>query len=128
MNAPATPSRLSTYAGYTGAVLMLLSAPAHSLLGWPALQAQLAAVNAPADLQRGLQIGWHFSGVAMIAFALIVLHAVRGRSRGTIASATPLRIIAALYLIFGAAALAVSGDPFFLVFIVPGALVAMASR
>lgn len=123
-----TTSRLSTYAGWAGAVLMLLSAPAHSLMGWPVLQAQLAAVNAPPDLQRGLQIGWHFSGVAMIAFALIVMHSVRGRASGTITTAMPLRIIAALYLIFGAAALAVSGDPFFMVFIVPGALVGVASR
>jgi hypothetical protein len=128
MTTPAsTPSRLSTYAGSAAAVMMLLSAPAHSLMGWPVMQAQLAQVNAPADLQLGLQVGWHFGGAAMIAFALIVLHTLRGRSRGTVTSVTPLRVIAALYLIFGAAALAISGDPFFLVFIVPGTLVGVAS-
>lgn len=62
---------------------MLLSAPAHSLGGWPAL-----------------------------------------RARGLIATAVPAWTVAGSYLLFGAAALVVSGfDPFFFVFLVPGALV-----
>ncbi len=44
---------------------MILSAPAHSLGGWPALRAELTRVDAPADLVLGLQIGWHFAGAAI---------------------------------------------------------------
>ncbi len=117
------PPRLSTIAGSLGALLIMLSAPVHSLVGWPELQSQLARLNAPAELVQGLQIGWHFAGAAMVAFGLIVLHAFQSRARGTNAP-VPSWTVAALYLLFGGIALVVSGfDPFFLVFIVPGALV-----
>lgn len=94
-------------------------------MGWPALQSRLARVHAPTDLVLGLQIGWHFAGAAMVALGVIVLHAFQ--NRGTTAT-VPAWTVAALYLLFGGAALAVSGfDPFFLVFIVPGALVLLGA-
>lgn len=118
------PSRLSTIAGVLGALLILLSAPAHSLGGWPELEAQLAGVNAPADLVRALQIGWHFAGVAMAAFGLILLVLFRSRAQGTAGTVIPAWTIGGLYLLFGITAFAASGfDPFFFVFIVPGGLV-----
>lgn len=118
------PSRLSTVAGSLGAILIILSAPAHSLMGWPEIQSQLTRVNASADLVLGLQVGWHFGGAAMVALGLIVLHLFYSRARRPDASMVPAWTVAGLYLLFGGAALVVSGwDPFFLVFIVPGALV-----
>jgi hypothetical protein len=121
-NPPA--SRMSTIAGSLAAVLMLLSAPAHSLLGWPELRAELGRTGAPADLVRALQIGWHFGGLAMAAFGAITLHVFRSPVRDGLPSTGPAWVVAALYLGFGAAALLLTGfDPFFLVFIVPGALV-----
>ncbi len=121
---PQAPTRLSTIAGSLGAVLIILSAPAHSLIGWPEIQSELARVNASADLVLGLQVGWHFGGAAMVGLGLIVLHLFYQRARGSAASRVPASTVAALYLLFGLAALVVSGlDPFFLVFIVPGALV-----
>lgn len=117
-------SRVATIAGSLGGVLMLLSAPAHSLLGWPELRAGLGRTSVPPDLVRALQIGWHFGGLAMAAFGAITLHVFRSRARGSRTSAAPGWIVAVLYLGFGAAALLVTGfDPFFLVFVVPGALV-----
>jgi hypothetical protein len=47
--------------------------------------------------------------------------------RGAAAPRVPAAIVSVAYLVFGAGALAVSGDPFFLVFIVPGLLLAFAS-
>lgn len=121
---PPAPSRLSTVTGSLGAILIILSAPAHSLMGWPEIQSELARVNASADLVLGLQVGWHFGGAAMAALGLIVLHLFYSRARGIDASRVPACTVAGLYLLFGAAALVVSGlDPFFLVFIGPGALV-----
>ena len=118
------PSRLSTIAGVLGALLMLVSAPAHSLGGWPELQSQLTRVNASADLVLALQIGWHFAGIAMAAFGLLLLHHVISRARGAAGSDVPAWTIGGLYVLFGVTALVVSGfDPFFLVFIVPGGLV-----
>jgi hypothetical protein len=117
-------SRLSTIAGSLAGVFMLLSAPAHSLLGWPELRAELGRTTAPADLVRALQIGWHFGGLAMAAFGAIILHVFRSRARGIHGFAGPAWVVAILYLGFGAAALVLTAfDPFFLVFVVPGALV-----
>lgn len=123
---PARATPLSTAAGLIGAACMVLSAPAHSLLGWPELAAQLARTNAPADLVAGLAIGWHFGGAAMVAFGVVAGHVFLRRMRREPGSVLPAWTVAVLYLGFGLAALVASGfDPFFAVFIVPGLLVAL---
>jgi uncharacterized membrane protein (DUF4010 family) len=81
----------------------------------------------PGDLALGLAVGWHFGGASMLTFACIVLWTFFRRLRGEAAPLVPTAIISAAYLTFGAGALAVSGDPFFAVFIVPGLLLAAAS-
>jgi len=120
-------NRARSILGIVAGVLMIASAAAHSLLGWPVLRAKLAESHAPDDLAQGLAVGWHFGGAAMVAFACIVLWVFVRRLRGGPAPLVPPAIIAAAYLAFGAGALAVTGDPFFLVFIVPGLLLAAAS-
>lgn len=118
------PSRLSTIAGVLGGLFMLLSAPAHSLGGWSELQAELVGIHASPDLVLALRIGWHFAGLAMAGFGLILLHHFVSRARGGVGTVVPVWTIGGLYLLFGVSALAASGfDPFFLVFIVPGGLV-----
>jgi hypothetical protein len=120
--------RPSAILGSIGSVMLILSAPAHSLLGWPQLREQLARVNAPGDLVTGLEIGWHFAGVAMVALGLIALRVFTLRGRGVAASLFPAVLVATTYLLFGAWALVVSGfDLFFLVFVVPGALLLFAA-
>ena len=120
-------NRARSILGIVAGVLMIASAAAHSLLGWPQLRARLAQSRVPDDLALGLGAGWHFGGAAMVAFACIVLWVFFRRLRGAPAPLVPPAIIAALYLAFGAGALAVSGDPFFMVFIVPGLMLAAAS-
>ena len=76
--------------------------------------------------QRASQLVQFGLGVAeeLLGGGLIVLHLFYSRARGIDASRVPACTVAGLYLLFGAAALVVSGlDPFFLVFIGPGALV-----
>ncbi|MFL5385595.1 MAG: hypothetical protein ACJ8GN_24005 [Longimicrobiaceae bacterium] len=119
--------RTRSILGIVAGVLMLASAAAHSLLGWPQLRAKLAESNVPGDLAQGLAVGWHFGGAAMVAFAAIVLWTFVRRLRGEAAPLVPPAIVAATYLAFGAGALAITGDPFFLVFIVPGLMLAAAS-
>jgi hypothetical protein len=120
-------NRTRSIAGMVAGVLMLLSSAAHSLLGWPVMRAALAESHAPADLVQGLAVGWHFGGASILTFACIVLWIYVRRLRGAPVPRVPAAIISVAYLVFGAGALAVSGDPFFLVFIVPGLLLAAAS-
>ncbi len=121
-------SRVRKVLGWVAGVLLVLSAAAHSLLGGKELRAALVAAQVPADLLRGTMIGWHFGGVAMLAFGLVVLHSFSRPSGAAAISLFPARIVAVTYLGFGAAALLFTGfDPFFLVFVVPGLLLGLAA-
>lgn len=121
-------SRTRRVAGIVAGVLILLSAVAHSVFGGAAMQKELAAAHVPEDLLRGALVGWEFGGAAMLAFSLIVLYAFARPAGSSAVQLAPVRVVAATYLLFGAAALAVSDfDPFFLVFVVPGLLLAGAT-
>ena len=109
-----------------GAVLVLSSA-AHSLLGWKQIQKSLAAVQAPADLVQTLEAGWLFGGVAILTFGCIALTVFANAFRGRAVSLLPTGIIALAYLAYGIWALVTTGDPFFYIFIVPGAMLGVAS-
>jgi hypothetical protein len=119
--------RVRPLLGIVAGLTMVVSFAAHSLLGWPALAAALTQAHAPADLIRGLAIGWHFAGASMLIFGAIVLYPFARPTHAGTMSPAPARLIATLYLVFGTGALTVSRDPFFLVFIVPGLLLAAAS-
>ncbi len=115
--------RAPALAGLVGGTLVLLSSAAHSLLGWKQLSAELAKAQAPSDLVRGLALGWHYGGAAMVAFGVIAIVICVAALRGRPLDAFPLAVIGAVYVIFGSVAFAVAGrDPFFLIFIVPGLL------
>lgn len=113
--------------GLLGAVILLLSSGAHSILGWRDLGGRLTRAGAPADLINGMRIGWLFGGACMLAFAVIAAGICISRLRGGSASTFPIAVISVLYLAFGAWALAISGNPFFMIFIVPGVLLLLAS-
>jgi hypothetical protein len=105
---------------FLGAILVASSA-AHSLLGWSQLSARLAATQAPTDLITGLQIGWHFAGLAMLTFGAIVIWTFSNYLRARPVALRRAQMIALVYLAFGLWALAVSRfDPFFFIFIIPG--------
>ena len=86
---------------------------------------QLAAAGAPAALPQGLRVGWLFGSVSMVVFGAAAMHAAAtdgGRGLGGFA----IGVIAVAYTAFGAWAYAGSGDPFFAVFMGPGALLLAA--
>lgn len=115
-------------AGFLAASIILLSSVAHSVLGWPAMRAQLAGTTAPAHLVLGLGVGWVFGGACMLAFGAIVLWAFVRVWQGSAVALAPLRIIGVVYLLFGVGALWVSGgQPFYAVFVVPALLLLFAS-
>lgn len=121
-------NRIRIALGLLAGMLLVLSSAAHSLLGWKQLSRALTTTNAPPDLITGLSIGWHFAGVAMLAFGCIVLYTFTEALRRRPVSFRPVGFIALVYIVFGIWALTASNlDPFFLVFIVPGLLLAAAS-
>ncbi len=108
--------------GLLAALILLLSACAHSFLGWPSLRSQLEATHAPADLVQGLRIGWQFGGVAMVLFAIIMIVVFVPRLRGENVSPFPALAIGIAYLAFAVWAFALTKNPFFSVFFVPAVL------
>ncbi len=119
--------RARSISGLVAGVMLVLSGGAHSLLGWPQLRSPLEATGAPPDLVRGLALGWHFGGVCMLTFGYIAITTFAKAFRGQPVSMATTLLIAIVYLAFGAWALTISGDPFFMVFILPGLLLAFAS-
>ena len=120
-------SKARDLAGAIAALLILLSSAAHTLLGWKALSAELDAAHVQGNLLLGLRLGWYFGGLAMLLLGIILLALFGARLRGERRPLLPATVVAIGYLAFGAWALAVSGDPFFTVFIVPGVLLTAAS-
>ena len=121
-------SRFRAYVGIAAGILLVASSGAHSLLGWPQLAARLVSANAPDDLIHGLAIGWHFGGVAMLAFGCIAISAFAARLRGRAVPPGPVLCIAVAHGLFGAVAMVDAGfDPFFLIFIVPAGMLLFAA-
>ena len=113
--------------GIVAAALMVVSAAAHTFLGGKQIRAALGATAVPTDLTKAIGIGWTFGGVAMLAFGTIAIANLVARRNDPAASVAPLAITGAAYILFGLGALIVTGfDPFFLIFVVPGVLLAAA--
>ena len=114
--------------GLVAGAILLLSAFAHAILGWKAMSEQLAQTNAPPELVQGLHIGWVFGGPVMLVFGILSISTFFKRFRGEAASTFAPALISIAYLAFGTwAAVTTGGDPFFMIFIVPAVLLAIAS-
>ena len=114
--------------GLIGGAILLLSAGAHSMLGWKAMSERLAQSNAPADLVQGLQVGWIYGGFVMVVLGVLCINTFAKRLRGEKASTFAPVVISVGYLAFAAwAAVATGADPFFMIFVVPAVLLAIAS-
>jgi hypothetical protein len=113
--------------GLVAGVILMLSAGAHSILGWKAMSEQLARTNAPPDLVQGLRMGWMFGGPVMLVFGLLCIATFLKRFRGEVAPLLAPVLISITYIAFAAfAAISTGGDPFFMLFLVPGVLLAIA--
>jgi hypothetical protein len=114
--------------GFIAGVLLLASSATHSLLGWPRFRDGLTQAHAPADLIVSLSLGWHFAGLAMLVFGVMVILLFADALKGRAVSLRAAMLIGIAYLIYGAWALTVTNlDPFALVFIVPGLLLLVAA-
>jgi hypothetical protein len=120
--------RLRNALTIVAALMLIASSGAHSLLGWPALRDGLRAASALADLIAGLGMGWRFAGIAMLAFGLIALWTVRASRGGQSSVRFPVAVMAGAYLAFGfGSAVLLGWDPSQLLFLVPGAVLALAA-
>ena len=120
--------RLQLVLGFLGGALLLLSAAAHSVLGWKGISAELAKARVPSDLIQGLEMGWHFGGALTLAVGCIVILLFVSVAKGQPVSLRPVIVIALVYLGFGGWALVFSHmDPFCLIFIIPGLILLAAS-
>lgn len=107
---------------------LILSGFAHSFLGGAAMRDEMAQAAVPADLARGLTVGWVFGGACMFVLGAIVVWTFLRGLRGQAVSPVPARLVGVGYLGFGVWAIVFSsGDPFFSVFLVPGALLMVAA-
>jgi hypothetical protein len=82
-------------------VFMMLSALAHTVLGWSLMRRELIGAGAGDELIEGLGAGWHFGGAAMAAFGLIVLNAGLRLRRLDGSGVVSARVIGACYVMFG---------------------------
>ncbi|HSR15793.1 MAG TPA: hypothetical protein VLL51_08575 [Gemmatimonadales bacterium] len=106
-------------------VLMLLSALAHGLMGWPAMAAELAQTAASPDLVAGLGAGWLWGSVAMAVFGTITLGAGARLRHGNRSGIPALLAIGLGYVAFGGWAFAARDfEPFFLLFVLTGIMAA----
>ena len=119
-------NRLSVALGIPCGAIMAASGAAHMLVGWPQLRASLARAQTPPDLLTGIAIAWHFGGVAMCTFGCLVVLVFIEVAQKQPASSLPAWIIALVYIVFGSGALFITGKPFFLIFVVPGGVLAAA--
>ncbi len=120
--------RLRALLGFGAALMLLASSAAHGVGGWDFMRKQLQALNAPADLQLGLQFGWMLGSLAMLVFGLVAALLCLQRWRGRPASAAVLWLLALGYGGYGAWVYTASAfNPQFLVFLLPAALLAIAA-
>ena len=115
------PSRMRRPIGVAAGALLIFSAFAHGVIGWPAMAEALDDEAVAYELVGALAVGWLFGTMAMVVFGLIVLQiALRD------GDPCPVRFVALGYLVFGLAAwLARDLEPHFLIFVATGVLLAL---
>ncbi|MBX7165743.1 MAG: hypothetical protein K1X74_05290 [Pirellulales bacterium] len=115
-------------AALLGGILVLVSSLGHSLAGGPEILGQLAASKVDPELIAGIAAGWHFGGVCLAAFGLIVITASIAQLRGRQQSPAPFIIVGLALGLFGAGAFVYRNyQPFFLGFIVAGLICALGA-
>ena len=121
--------RLQLALGLLVGGFLVISAPAHSLLGWSFVADALREAGTPSDLSLGLDVAWRLGGFSMVAFGAIALASFGARARGIPVSPEPVAIVAATYTVYGGWSFVHVGfDPFFAVmFLTPGVLLGLAA-
>jgi len=122
------PRRVAIALRWLAAALLVACAFAHSLGGWPPFATELAARGVEGETTSALRIGWMWGGAAFVAFALAAALAARARPEEERLAGWLLLAIGAVTALFGVWAMASrNGNPFFLLFVFLGLLLALGA-
>jgi hypothetical protein len=120
--------RLRVTLGLASAAIMIASGVAHSALGWRALESRMSRTNADPEVLNGLRVPWQLATLAMVGFGGVALFHYIAVARRRAHDASAVRLTGGGYALFGLWALvSIHPDPFFLSFLVPGALAALCA-
>jgi len=118
--------RLSLSFGLIGAAAMLLSAPAHSVLGWRDQQEKVLRLGSSPELILSLKVGWQLGGMALAIFSIVAAYSLLKSYKNGRSFLLPALVIGFGYASYGFWGLRISDfDLSFLIFIIPGLLVAL---
>lgn len=122
-----TPPLFRTILGLLASGLLLLSAGAHAVLGWPAVRKELTAAKLSPDLITGIMVAWQFGGMTMFVLGGLLGEQFLRRWKGLSTSPFPAFLVGGAYVLFGMSAMVWLGfQVFYLVFIVPGIMLLFA--
>lgn len=119
--------RWKVMVGLIAGAMLVMSAFAHSFLGWPELRNRIAIAQIDYDLTSGILVAWSFGRMAMAAFGVILWPLFFSALKGNDVSLQPAFMVGIGYLLLGTwSVLRVETNPFFLLFLISGALLVLA--
>lgn len=104
-----------------------LGAFGHGFMGVKPVRAALAAVTIPTDIREVIWIVWYFVSGCMLLFGGLVIGAWFAARRGRPRALVVPIVIALFYMVTGLASYAYQPNPFWLGFLVQGALLLLAT-
>lgn len=112
------------------AALYLLSAVAHGGGGWPAQRAMLGRHGVAGQDLEAMAAGWLFGSACMLGLGMMAAWGVRQARASTAVDTVAHGVMGGTYALFGilAATAGARFNPFFLLFVVNGALHAWGAR
>jgi len=121
--------RAAAIIGLVAGCFMIASGFTHGFGGWPTLKATLEVQQVETPFIESLYVGWWFGSFAMAALgSIIIAQSIGALRRGRVSRPT-IAIVAVMYLACGVWAFVVRHmNPFFLLFIATGLLVACLLR
>lgn len=120
--------RLRLALGLASAAVMIAWGILHATVGWAALESRMSRTNVEPEVLEGLRVPWHLATLAMVGFGAVALLHYIAIARRHAHDPSAVRLAGSAYSLFGLwAIIAVHADPFFLSYVVPGALVALCA-
>ena len=119
-------AKLFTVISWTVGLLIGLGAFGHGFVGVKPVRAALAAVTLPADIREVIWIVWYFVSGCMLVSGGLILWAWFAARRSRDVLLVPI-VIALFWVVTGVASYAYQHNPFWLLFLMEGALLLVAT-
>jgi hypothetical protein len=115
---------IATAAYWLAAITITLGAYGHGFVGVKPVREAIAASTLAPDIVRPIWIVWYFVSGCMVVFGLLLFWAWPALKGGSSSRSVPALIVGGFYAVTGIASYLYSGgDPFWLLFLVQGAIV-----